>query len=491
MPRRASFWIAAILAGFNSALYYFIQTLSLGPHVILEPWLINQGFRMYDQLADNHSPLMPLLLSLGQLVVPNGLSLARLALVGLIFLIGLLTFILARRIAGDLAGILAVIFFASWSQTFGYGKLWHETFLTPLYLLLLIIWTPAKPAAKAATLRKHGLYGLILGIGLLFKQQALFFLIGLVAYECLLAFLERRSGRRQAAEMGMLLLGAAVPSLIYIAVYVLTGGTLGQLWFWTVTYNDADLLAMLALPPTVSVLLSLAPAFILFVLFLIKFLQKLPQKPDAFAHDGLLVLAFLSGTITAFPRFGTFHLQPMLPVLAAVSGLELVSLARSGMPAAADSRGRTPLVIPVAFSVFWLTVGVLNIANFAPPRKIIEYSNLPPLADQVRQEIGPDACVYLLPEDEANSNLYYLLKCLPPRFWAFTSYPWLSKDGLPEMELNALKTASPDWVLYFPTRWNVEEHNPALVAYVMSQYQKVEAINSLEGEVWLMKRTAN
>lgn len=488
MLRRASFWIAAVLAGFNSALYYSIQTLSLGPHVILEPWLINQGFRMYDQLTDNHSPLMPQLFSLGQLVVPNGLYLARLALVGLIFLIGILTFILARRIAGDLAGILAVIFFASWSQTFGYGKLWHETFLTPLYLFLLILWTPP---GTAASLRKHGLYGLILGIGLLFKQQALFFLIGLAAYECLLAFLDRRSGRLLAMEMGMLVLGAAAPILVYLADYVLTGGTLGQLWYWTVTYNDADLLAMLALPPTVSVLLSLAPAFIFFVVFLIKFLRKLPQKPEAYAFDGLLVLAFLSGTITAIPRFGTFHLQPILPVLAAVSGLELVSLARSGIPAAAGSRGKTSMVIPAAFSIFWLSVGVLNIVNFAPPRKIIEYSNLLPLADQVRQEIGPDACVYILPEDEANSNLYYLLKCLPPRFWAFTSYPWLSKDGLPELELNALKTASPAWVLYFPTRWNVEEHNPALVAYVMSQYQKVDVINSLEGEVWLMKRTTN
>lgn len=485
--RKAETLIAFLLAGANSALYYFIYTISLGPHVILEPWLLNQGFHMYSQLGDNHSPLMPVLLSLGQWILPDGLRLAKLTLVGLIFISAVLTFYAARRLAGSLAGLLAVIFFAAWSYWFGYYKLWHETFLTPLYLLLILIWTsPGKTAGRWRLCS----YGLLLGISVLVKQQALFVAAGVISLTILVGGLNHRKALAVFKDILWIGAGAALPVLVYFAFYLLSGGSLEQAWYWVVLFNDAELGRMLASPIPSSFILAILPAFILLLPVLVRFFRKLSGPSDAWSQDAFLLLMLLAGLITIFPRFGAFHLQPMLPPLAIFSGKVLADLP-TFVPEA-WRKMRTPLarnLMAGAFVLFWAAYapGWSNI--FSPqPRRIYEYSDLPALAEQIRQQTG-GGCVYLLPEDEANSNLYYLMKCYPPRLWAFTSYPWFSRDGLPAKEIAALQAESPEWVLYFPGRFNIETHNPQLVSYVENHYQKVfEFSTPIQGTAWLMKR---
>jgi hypothetical protein len=485
MLRKAALPFILVLSGLVSLLYYKILTVSLGPHVILEPWLINQGFRIYAQLADNHSPLMPLLLSFGQLIIPDGLTLARLVLAGLIFIIAIQTYFLTKQLAGSLAGVLSVIFFTCWSQSFGYGKLWHETFLTPLYLLLIIVWLPPP---RHTPFWRYGIYGLILGVSLLVKQQALYLIAGLIVYQCLLGFLTHKKARKLLYEIGLIGVGVALPGVIFAINYLVSGGQFSDLWYWTVAFNDLEMVNMLALAPTASYLIAISPALILMLVFLVKFARKVRSPIENWAQDGLLILVFLSGTITAYPRFGAFHLQPMLPVLALISGRELISLIKSRQSRNLETKIKLNYVIAALIVFYWVGIGLSGFISPSDQRKIFEYSNLPPLADQVRQQIGTNACLYIMPEDEANSNLYYLLKCLPPRFWAFTSYPWYSRNGLPDREIDALKTASPEWVLYFPARWDIEKHNPSLIKYVMSQYQKVGSIKSAEGVSILMKK---
>ena len=478
--------LVTLAASFTSGLYYFIFPLSLGPHVILEPWLINHGFLIYNQLTDNHSPLMPLLLSVGQLVIPDGLRLAKLVLVGLIFIITLLTFFCARQLAGNTAGVLAALFFVCWSQTFGFDKLWHETFLTPFYLLILLIWT--SPAINGRHVLKNFICGLILGIAFLFKQQALFPLAALLAYETLIGLLTHKKAKAIISEILIVISGALIPVIVFIAIYLLVGGSFSKMVYWTILFNDLTMRDMLFQLPKLSFLQIISPAFILFILFVYKFLWKLRNIVEKWSSDGMLILIFLSGLITAYPRFEPFHLQPMLPALAIISGLVLTRFFTGDSTSISDNK--LNLGIISAFVIFWLAFGITGMVNSYKPgetRSIHEYSDLPPIAFQIRQQIGMDACIYLLPEDEANSNLYYLLNCQPPLFWAFTSYPWLSRGNLPDQEISALEKADPEWVLYFPGRWAVESHNPRLVSYVATNYQKVTQINSNQGEIWVMK----
>ena len=71
-----------------------------------------------------------------------------------------------------------------------------------------------------------------------------------------------------------------------------------------------------------------------------------------------------------------------------------------------------------------------------------------PLARDIRQAVGEDACVYLFPDDEATANLYYLLGCHTPRFWIF-HYPWYLTETIRGRILETLETDPPEWIVHF------------------------------------------
>lgn len=77
---RARNWLPLlVLAGLSGLLifqayaYYYRLPLSLGPRVILQPWLLQHGFIMYENIVDMHSPLMPMILAALVPLIPNGL----------------------------------------------------------------------------------------------------------------------------------------------------------------------------------------------------------------------------------------------------------------------------------------------------------------------------------------------------------------------------------------------------------------------------------
>ncbi len=91
---------ALLLTAAQAAAYYARLDLSLGPRVILQPWLLERGLLMYEQLADLHSPLLPLLIAALRPLVPNGLLLAKLTLIALLSLTTLLAFVATWRTLG-------------------------------------------------------------------------------------------------------------------------------------------------------------------------------------------------------------------------------------------------------------------------------------------------------------------------------------------------------------------------------------------------------
>jgi hypothetical protein len=144
--QNAAVWTALAAALlFQAWAYYFRLPLSLGPRVILQPWLMAHGYSLYEQIADLHTPLMPLLLSFLSPLFRNGFELARAADVVLVTLTAFLTFALGCRKAGPLGGLWAAGFFIVWSNHFMFNKLWHEAFLAPLYLLPFFLRTRPAP----------------------------------------------------------------------------------------------------------------------------------------------------------------------------------------------------------------------------------------------------------------------------------------------------------------------------------------------------------
>ena len=104
----------AALILFQAWAYYFRLPVSLGPRMIVQPWFLQNDLILYEQMADQHMMLVPLLFVPLRLLIPDGLQLAKLVQVALISVSTLLTFVAGRRTAGWLGGLLAAFFFVAW-----------------------------------------------------------------------------------------------------------------------------------------------------------------------------------------------------------------------------------------------------------------------------------------------------------------------------------------------------------------------------------------
>jgi hypothetical protein len=492
LPPLALAGMAALLLCQGLA-YYSRLALSLGPRVVLEPWLLRNGFVLYEQAADIHTPLMPLLLAALAPLAADGLVLARMVLVALLSLSTLLAFLAGRRAGGWLGGLWAAWFFVAWSPAFGFGKLWHETFLAPLYMLLLLLYDPA---AARRPVRTSILLGLVCGVAILVKQYAALVLAALVAWDVLRGWRAGRSPAGVLQDASALCLGAILPVLAFAASQYLRAGTLRGFLYWTAGYALTSQYGSLAAQwPTLAQVGVMASSGLLLPAAVTTAVGLWRKGDRAWLSAGWGLLLLAASSATVYPRFALFHLQAALPVLSWLSAWTLSRALRPG------SQGRTLATgTALVLSAFWLLVAgsaYVPALRVGQPPKISEYSDLLPLAAQVEAHIGPAdlepaalglaAPIYIFPDDEATSNLYYLLERLPPRFWTFT-YPWYSEGWMKDRVLAALKERPPEWVVYFPRRRQIETYAPEIVAYLHERYELETRLDWAQGETWLLRR---
>jgi len=468
---------------FQAWAYYDRMPLSLGPRVILQPWLLQRGFVLYENIADLHSPLMSLILAALRPWVPDGLALAKLVLVVLLSLTTLLTFVVGWRKLGWLAGLWAACFFVVWSPTFGFAKLWYETFLAPLYLLLLLLYAgPASPRSRGRAL----LLGFLGGVALLVKQHAAVVCLALLLWSGFAGWSDHRSAPKMLREIGLMSLAAGLPVAAYVVYHYAQNGTLESFFYWTIGYNlTGDYESLAAQPPTMSLIARLASSCLLLPAAVCCLVDSMRRGDKRWPWLGWALVLLAAASVTIYPRFAAFHLQAALPILAVVSALGIAWLWR------VPKRGRLLATgIAVAASVYWLIAAGSDykpVAQAGPQQKIWEYSDLVPLAQEIRQHVGPDGCIYILPDDEATSNLYYLMGCSPPGFWVF-HYPWYLPDWIRARSLLSLRAHPPEWVMYLPGRWTIEQRAPEIVGYLQDHYGRETSFQWAGEEVWLLKR---
>lgn len=457
--------------------------LSLGPRVILQPWLLQRGFVLYENIADLHSPLLSLILAALRPLVPDGLALAKGALVALLTLTTLLTFVAGWRKIGWPAGLWAACFFVVWSPTFGFGKLWYETLLAPLYLLLLLVYeTPGAPRSR----RRSFLLGFLCGVAILVKQHAAVVTLALLVWSASANWLTQRSLYNMLRQIGPMILGACLPVAAYVVYHYAQSGTLEDLVYWTASYNlTGDYKSLAARPPAAALLARFVSSCLLLPAAVGGLVDTIRRGDGTWPWLGWALILLAAASVTVYPRFAAFHLQAALPVLAVVSSRGIAWLWRR------RPRGRLlARSLAVVVSAFWLIVSLpayKPVVDASSPQQIWEYTDLVPLAREIRQQIGPQGCAYLLPDDEATANLYYLLDCSPPNFWIF-HYPWYLLDWVQARILLSLQAHPPEWVVYLPGRWNIEQHAPDIVGYLQAHYRREASLQWAQGEAWLLRR---
>jgi hypothetical protein len=290
---------------------------------------------------------------------------------------------------------------------------------------------------------------------------------------------------------------ALLPVVVYAAYHHLRTGSVRNFVFWTVTFNFINNYRDIAsLAPRPNQLKSLLPAYLLIAPFFARSLKSVitdEANETWYRREGRALVLLIAGSLTAYPRFGFFHLQASLPPLAWLSAMELTRSSRSAGLTIAKRRVRERLLLAGRLLLVLLWIVHTAPAYYRPissdrPRKIWEYTDLVPLAKEIGQQVESDESIYVFPDDEATANLYYLLRRTPPKYWSPTSYPWFTLDILKPRIVQALDEASPEWVVYFPGRWGIEKHGQEILAYIQSHYQLSSELSWAEGEVRLLER---
>jgi hypothetical protein len=458
------------LVGSAALVYAWFQQYAVDPEVTLLPWLMRQGWPLYQDLIDQHPPLFPLMLTLlnGDPGLPT-----RIFIVALRGLTLLLTYVVARRLAGVWGGLIALAATALWALGAEGAHLWYDSALAPIYLgvvLLLVagfsspprylnhkgtestknprryLWffiTEGTERTESAeltedhdsrfTIRVPGptwsdgvlaalSLGLLLGIAILIKQHAMVAVPGVALAIGWGTASPGRVRRLVAFADGLLL-----PLLIAAACFVLQG-TWEEMAYWAIGYTvDANYASAAAMPPASGEWLwlaaGLAPAVALLVAW-----PGAGARSAWRAHSRLILAGpwlLLAAILPVWPRYGRFHLQAAVPLLAVAAGVAAIVAIRSLRRPAPGIRTAATLaaVLLAAYALvgFREASESIRIQTTLGPVAAPYAATATPLAAWVDAHTTPGAPIVLYGVD---ALLYRVLDHPPPRPWA-PLLPWI------------------------------------------------------------------
>lgn len=468
-----SLFFASVIA-FGHAYLFDIR---LNSRMVLQPWLLWNGFVQYQHIADEHAPLLPQLLA-WLLPVFHGDALLTARVVHAL-LIGSTVFggvLWARRVSSRWAAIATGAFFLAWS-TLAYWAMWYDLALAPVYLVLFFLMSQDVQGRPAMRL---GLAGLVTGLAILIKQQALVLVIILPIWLIWQYRLRRVSPRQGISLSSSYFLGLAIPVVAYLGYYYRLAGTFQDLLYWSLSFNlTGDYRSLGQLAPTADQIRQVLPAFLMVVPFVAGLVS--PQHlqgntvPPQSQRIWLMIFLILA-ILMLYPRYSTMHWAVALSFIALISGIACADLVR-------QRKDRSPWPstwgVYLAVVLLWTLSAVFTYSQrLSHPRlqNLIEFSPLVDLADQLKSRNLPDEGIVLFPDDEGVSNLYYLLQRQPPKFWMM-NYPWFINPYTIARWVQAMETERPQTLIFFPGRGEYEQYAPEMIEYIQSRYQAIETLD--------------
>ena len=414
--------------------------------VSLLPWLIEKGWVLYRDIADQHTPLFTALLvpfGAGDTSIP-----LQMVVVGLHFLTLLLVYLVTIRMAGAVAGLGAVILAELWTVAMEGTHLWYDGVLGLVYMamLLLLVNKRSPLANKAPRLGTAIIAGLLLGIGILIKQHA----TAALPFIALLWWAGGYAGWR--SHLGLFAAGLSAPLAIFSLVFA-AQGALGEAWYWTVVYNiTGNYMQAAAMLPAYSEWPVLVALFIPLALWALTWrIHKARDNWLAMALFGLV----LAASLPAVPRYARFHFQALVPlaaVLGAVAAACLYESAKSFMP-----WRKVASQLGLGLFGLYMLVGLAQWIeglsfNFRPGAVVAPYAtSIEPLRAWVDANTPPRSPVFIYGLD---SMLYRVLEREPTRPFS-PQLPWvLDADNTEERWWFGFMQAHPAVVLVPAQAWD-------------------------------------
>jgi hypothetical protein len=367
------------------------------PEMTLWPYLTLNGWLPYKNIAMAHNPL--LIFDLAIFYKIFGLSLLNLKLYTwtLILVTDLLIYFVTFRLTkNSLFAFLSLIFYILWQPYFEGNGLWFDLALAPVGLLIFcFLWE-----------KKFFWSGIFLGVALLLKQTAFWFIFPIIL-TCLFFLKE---GTRSFSKF---LLGLTIPLSIFV-LYLLFSGSLQSFCFWAIQFGSFYLPRAPGQVDTPS-LRQMLFLFVPFALALIAIVVLIKREKILMvdkSHLFSLLLFCFFGSLGILPRWSLFHFQPALPFLAIISGIIFFLFWRLSV-------NRKAAWFWAIFFMFLAATVYLQVRfyrlNFAKPPRFFEKETLQ-MALWLKAHTQPKEKIFIL---NSWDHLYALSNTLP------ASRPWL------------------------------------------------------------------
>lgn len=359
------------------------------PEVFIYPYLTNHGLKPYSQILDQHFP--------GLLFLPinfNNLGLstpeiARVWSIIIVLIIQVLLFLIASEIfKSKTKALLINLLFLVWNPFFEGWVLWLDSFL-PLILL---------PAFYVLYKRKLFITGIILGLGIVFKQTVvpLSFLTLIYIYWT----------TKNLKGVSMFLIGLFIPISLMI-LYLLSIGVFKDFWYWTVIFNLTTYAhSGTKAPPSSGFISRVMFVYGASLLALLNWKNKVVP----------ILFIFITGSLLgAFERADFVHSQPLLPfiILATVIGLMMLWKWKK-------------IAVVVILGYIFVAAWWLNIFYKGHLSKTVIAFDLQTqnIAARIKELTHPGEKIFVY---GAEPQLYQMSKTLPAGDIFIFQFPWFMK----------------------------------------------------------------
>ncbi len=413
------------------------------PEFFVYPYLTNAGLKPYSQILDQHFPgLMFLPFNFDNLGM-NDEIVARMWLMALVIITQLLIFFVSREIfKSEKKALVVNLLYLIWQPFFEGWVLWIDTFL-PLILL---------PAFYALYKDKIFLTGLLLGMGIVFKQ-VLIPLSGLVLIYLIWEI-------RKMRVIGRYLFGLSLP-VILMVTYFFSIGVIKDFWYWTIVFNLTTFAQYGRKGPfftgVARVGFAIAASCGVF-----------------FSKDKRMVktlIIFVLGSLAAlYARFDFVHFQPALPFVLIATVLGFSAIWK-------QKWARLILTGYLVVIVWWLSVFYSgHLSN-----KVMFFDeHTKAIAQKIRQYTKEGDKIFIF---GAVPHLYQMTKTKPAGDVFVFQFPWFVMVT-EERLLEGLKKDHPEIVVSDRTvaieGQKITEFGKGLDEYIQQNYQAVDQVGSTQ-----------
>ena len=424
------------------------------PEMLSYPFFLNNGFKLYQDMAFPYQPLLVFILSAVYKVFGYSVINLQIFTWSIILLNDLLIFLIIKKILNTKLSLVTVLFYILFQSFTDGNMLWFDLATVPFILGGLITYLYLN------NLKKYLWFGFFLSLAALTKQQ--------VALAGILVLLFLVFSTKSFKIVLCYVLGAIIPAL-GVLVYVLANGILSDYIFWTF---QVPIVWYPKFPGYAH--LPSSREWLRVVLIFSPIIVALVNYKKWYQINLLLFLIFIATFLTSFPRFEYFRLQPTIAILIIITAI-FISWSKRNI---------------ALFAIIALLFAVISIP------KHFQQTN-----DKVRFYSAEDISEFQLISSKTSQQDKIYLLGLSSMDYVFsaklTSKPWVDNyiwymeiPGIQQKVIDGFKQEGVKYIFWKnpqPDQWfELGSYQPKqIVDYIRNDYTYLESFNNIQ--LWVKK----